>query len=68
MVMVFTPRLSKIRTVPYRADKGWAVKRARSHKKGMIQWTGIKLWTTDQREKEYQGNLRKKSYYFKGFR
>ena len=49
------------------ADKGWAVKRARPSKK---VWTGIKLWTTctDQRDGEYQGNLRKKSYEFKGFR
>ena len=49
------------------ADKGWAVKRARPSKK---VWTGIKLWTTctDQRDREYQGSLRKKSYEFKGFR
>ena len=49
------------------ADKGWAVKRARPSKK---VWTGIKLWTTctDQRDGEYQGNLRKKGYEFKGFR
>ena len=48
------------------ADKGWAVKRARPSKK---VWTGIKLWTTctDQRDGEYQGNLRKKVMSLKGF-
>ena len=36
-----------------------------SEQKGVMQWSGIKLWTTAQRDGEYQGNLRKMSYEFK---
>ena len=30
-------------TVHSRVEKGWALKRARSEQKGVMQWTGIKL-------------------------
>ena len=46
--------LCKVNT---RADKAGA-----SEQKGVMQWTGIKLCTTCQRDGECQGNLRKKSY------
>ena len=42
-----------------------------SKQKGVMQWTGIKLWTRDQRDGTIKGiseNLRKISYEFKGFR
>ena len=53
-------------TVVTRADKGWAVKRARSSKKVTCSGSGLGS-NYGQRDEEYQGNLRKESYFLKGF-